>query len=307
MSSTMDATNPQERPRKHGRTDSAEDEFHGEHHVYEPHKAGLPPMGPYSTSSGAGASSPSSSPARACGRSTSTRRSGQLWLVLNPLLLAASTSSWSTSCAAAARGSVFFAHLMAGLFASNFVEHVDHAGAAVGRRRAAGSSSTRPSRGLLLPLSAVLDGVPAVPADAGRLRGRAPDRRPADRAAAALGDPDHSRSSRSSPPAWRCSSPPRRSTSATSRASCRTSRGSGSTLSPVLFYARGRAPAHAAPGSSTSTRCTRCWAPGATSSTEGRIPPWRTPGCWAWVGGRRARHGGSLFFISREREFAVRL
>ena len=65
-----------------------ENEFTAERHVYEPHRVGLPPLCPTCASCGAGASSPSSCRARNLRAQHFDTAFGQLWLVLNPLLLA---------------------------------------------------------------------------------------------------------------------------------------------------------------------------------------------------------------------------
>jgi teichoic acid transport system permease protein len=100
-----------------------EDEFSGERHVYEPHAAGLPPLRSYM---------------RELWRrrefafelSRTRLRSqhfntvfGQLWLVLNPLLLAGVYFVLVDIIRANSRGLGFFAHLMAGLFAYYFVSN----------------------------------------------------------------------------------------------------------------------------------------------------------------------------------------
>jgi ABC-type polysaccharide/polyol phosphate export permease len=98
-----------------------EDEFTSERHVYEPHKVGLPPMGPY---------------IRELWRrrefafelSRTTLRAqhyntvfGQLWLVLNPLLLAMVYFVLVDILRARTGGIEFLAHLMACLFVYHFV------------------------------------------------------------------------------------------------------------------------------------------------------------------------------------------
>jgi teichoic acid transport system permease protein len=108
------------RPSRHRR----EDEFTGERHVYEPHTVGLPPLRSY---------------LRELWRrrefavelSRTTLREqhfdtvfGQLWLVLNPLLLA--LVYFLLVDILRARGShdtAFFAHLMAGLFVFYFIHN----------------------------------------------------------------------------------------------------------------------------------------------------------------------------------------
>jgi teichoic acid transport system permease protein len=99
-----------------------EDEFTSQHHVYEPHKVGLPPIGSY---------------VRELWRRrefavelarTNLRAQhfntvfGQLWLVINPILLAGVYFVLVDILRSGSRGDEFFAHLMAGLFAYYFVQ-----------------------------------------------------------------------------------------------------------------------------------------------------------------------------------------
>ena len=99
-----------------------EDEFTSEHHVYEPHKVGLPPIGSY---------------VRELWRRrqfalelarTNLRAQhfntvfGQLWLVINPLLLAGVYFVLVDILRRGTRDEDFFAHLMAGLFAYYLVQ-----------------------------------------------------------------------------------------------------------------------------------------------------------------------------------------
>jgi teichoic acid transport system permease protein len=99
-----------------------EDEFTSEHHVYEPHKVGLPPIGSY---------------VRELWRRrefavelarTNLRAQhfntifGQLWLVINPLLLAGVYFVLVDILRSGQHEPGFFAHLMAGLFAYYLVQ-----------------------------------------------------------------------------------------------------------------------------------------------------------------------------------------
>ena len=98
-----------------------EDEFTSELHVYEPHRVGLPPLGPY---------------VRELWRRrhfalelarTNLRSQhfntmlGQLWLILNPLLLALVLFVLVTIVRGGSRGTEFLAHLMLSLFAYRLV------------------------------------------------------------------------------------------------------------------------------------------------------------------------------------------
>ena len=110
-------TAPVKDPQQHQRTD----EFTTVRHVYEPHRVGLPPLGSY---------------VRELWRrrefafelSRTDLRSqhyntlfGQLWLVLNPLLLACVYFVLVDILRARTGGVAFLAHLMAALFAYYFV------------------------------------------------------------------------------------------------------------------------------------------------------------------------------------------
>jgi ABC-type polysaccharide/polyol phosphate export permease len=99
-----------------------ENEFTSERHVYEPHKIGLPPLRPYVRELWRRREF-----AREMAR-TSLRAQhfntvfGQLWLVLNPLLLACVYFLLVYILrGSGSRGVEFFAHLLAGLFAYYFV------------------------------------------------------------------------------------------------------------------------------------------------------------------------------------------
>jgi ABC-type polysaccharide/polyol phosphate export permease len=132
-----------------------ESDFTAQRHVYEPHKVGLPPLGPY---------------VRELWRrrefaqelSRTDLRSqhfntlfGQLWLVINPLLLAGVYFVLVDILRAGTRGAGFFAHLMAALFAYYFVNDAVRRSirsVTSGGRLILNTSFPR----TLLPLSAVL-------------------------------------------------------------------------------------------------------------------------------------------------------
>jgi teichoic acid transport system permease protein len=147
------ATRVEHEAEQHGRL--LEDEFHTERHVYEPHKAGLPPMGSYLHELWRRRQF-------AFEMSRTTLRAqhfnsalGQLWLVLNPLLLTAVYFLLIDIVHTGSRGATFFAHLMAGLFAYNFVStSLNQASRSVtkGGRLVLNTAFPR----TLLPLSAVL-------------------------------------------------------------------------------------------------------------------------------------------------------
>jgi len=98
-----------------------ENEFTSERHVYEPHKIGIPPLGPYVRELWRRrefAREMSRTDLRAIHYNTVF---GQLWLLLNPLLLAGVYFVLVDILRGGTRGAEFFAHLMAGLFAYYFV------------------------------------------------------------------------------------------------------------------------------------------------------------------------------------------
>ena len=99
-----------------------ENEFTSERHVYEPHKIGLPPIGPYVRELWRRREF-----AREMARTNLRAQHfntvfGQLWLVLNPLLLACVYFLLVYILrGSGSRGVEFFAHLLAGLFAYYFI------------------------------------------------------------------------------------------------------------------------------------------------------------------------------------------
>jgi teichoic acid transport system permease protein len=98
-----------------------EDDFTSEFHVYEPHRAGLPPLGPYVREL-LRRREFATEMSRSSMRSANTRTFfGQVWLVLNPLLLAFVYFLLVNVLAGGGQGKEFFAHLCAGLFAYYFL------------------------------------------------------------------------------------------------------------------------------------------------------------------------------------------
>jgi teichoic acid transport system permease protein len=98
-----------------------ENDFASVHHVYEPHLVGLPPMGAYVREAWR---------RRAFARELARTKLrsqhfdtafGQLWLVLNPLLLAGVYFILVDIIRSGAHRPGFFAHLMAGIFAYYFI------------------------------------------------------------------------------------------------------------------------------------------------------------------------------------------
>jgi teichoic acid transport system permease protein len=99
----------------------AENEFTTTHHVYEPHKAGIPPLRPYATELWRRrefASEMSKANLRAANTLTVF---GQVWLVLNPLLLAGVYFILVQVLSGGHQGMAYFAKLTAGLFSFYFV------------------------------------------------------------------------------------------------------------------------------------------------------------------------------------------
>src|SRR5829696_7900291 len=98
-----------------------ENEFTSERHVYEPHKIGIPPLGPYVRELWRRREF-----AREMSRTNLRAQHfntvfGQLWLVLNPLMLALVYFLLVYILRSGSRGVDFFAHLLAGLFAYYFI------------------------------------------------------------------------------------------------------------------------------------------------------------------------------------------
>ena len=107
----------------HARHHEREVEWAGEEHVYEPHRIGLPPIGPYVRELWRRREF-----AYELSRTTLQAQHfdtvfGKVWLVLNPLLLAGVYFVLVDIIRANSRGWAFFAHLMAGLFAYYFVSN----------------------------------------------------------------------------------------------------------------------------------------------------------------------------------------
>src|SRR5829696_2052312 len=98
-----------------------ENEFTSERHVYEPHKIGIPPLGPYVRELWRRREF-----AREMSRTNLRAQHfntvfGQLWLILNPLMLACVYFLLVYILRSGSRGVDFFAHLLAGLFAYYFI------------------------------------------------------------------------------------------------------------------------------------------------------------------------------------------
>src|SRR3712207_1892689 len=110
-------------PVARGRAREREDEWTSEHHVYEPHVTGLPQLRSYVRELWRRrefALELSRTRLRAQHFNTVF---GQLWLLLNPLLLALVYFVLVDILRQGSRGDEFFGHLMAGLFAYYFVSN----------------------------------------------------------------------------------------------------------------------------------------------------------------------------------------
>ena len=106
----------------HAQPAGAVDDFTSEHHVYEPYKAGLPPMGPYFRELWKRrefAFELSRTRMRAQHFDTAF---GKLWLLINPILLTFVYFMLVDILRGGSQGSGFFAHLMAGLFAFQVIQ-----------------------------------------------------------------------------------------------------------------------------------------------------------------------------------------
>ncbi len=138
---------------------AAVDEYMGEHHVYQPHRAGIPPLAVYARELFKRRHFAAELSRSAMRAAHTTTFFGQLWLVLNPLLLALVYYVLVDVLAAhgRAQGASYFAHLCAGLFAFYFVAGCMTAGGASvvgGGKLIMNTAFPR----LLLPLSAVRTG-----------------------------------------------------------------------------------------------------------------------------------------------------
>lgn len=130
------------------------DEFNPEHHVYEPHRVGLPKLGPYFRELWARRQF-ALELAHTTMRSQHTQTFfGQAWLIINPLLLASVYYLLVDIIGRHKQGPEYFAHLLAGLFAFYFVANSMSSGASSvvsGGRLILNTAFPR----LLLPLSSV--------------------------------------------------------------------------------------------------------------------------------------------------------
>lgn len=102
-------------------TISPEDEFLGEHHVYEPHRAGLPKMRPYFRELWRRKSFAIELSHTEMHAANTDTFFGQAWLVINPLLLASVYFVLVEVISGKSKPPTFFAHLTSGIFLFYFV------------------------------------------------------------------------------------------------------------------------------------------------------------------------------------------
>ena len=100
---------------------SPEDEYLGEHHVYEPHRAGLPKMRPYFRELWRRKSFAFELSHTEMHAANTDTFFGQAWLVINPLLLASVYFVLVDIVSGRAQKPLFFAHLTSGLFLFYFI------------------------------------------------------------------------------------------------------------------------------------------------------------------------------------------
>jgi teichoic acid transport system permease protein len=152
------STGVSQQPREKDARAPRESDFTAKRHVYEPHRVGLPPIGPYVRELWRRrefAMELSRTDLRAQHFNTVF---GQLWLLINPLLLAGVYFVLVDILRSGSRPQGFFAHLMAALFAYYFVS--DSVRRAVGSVTSGGGLILNTSfPRTLLPLSAVITAV----------------------------------------------------------------------------------------------------------------------------------------------------
>jgi teichoic acid transport system permease protein len=112
------------------RTTAAGDEYLGEHHVYEPHRAGLPPVVPYFREVWRRRGFAFELARTTMHAANTDTVFGQLWLVINPLLLAGVYYLLTDILSGGARAKpTFFATLTSGLFLYYYITGSLSAGA----------------------------------------------------------------------------------------------------------------------------------------------------------------------------------
>lgn len=111
------------------KTISPQDEYLGEHHVYEPHRNGLPQFGPYFRELWRRKGFAFELAHTEMHAANTDTFFGQAWLVINPLLLASVYFVLVDIVSGRSQRPEFFAHLTAGLFLFYFVTGAMIAGA----------------------------------------------------------------------------------------------------------------------------------------------------------------------------------
>lgn len=101
---------------------AAIDDFTSQHHVYEPYKAGLPPLAPYLRELWRRKEFAFELSRTRMRAQHFTAAFGRLWLLLNPILLTLVYFMLVDILRGGAAGWDFFAHLMAGLFAFQVIQ-----------------------------------------------------------------------------------------------------------------------------------------------------------------------------------------
>ena len=103
------------------RSSIAEDEYFGEHHVYEPHRAGLPPLVPYFRELWRRRGFAFELARTTMHAANTDTVFGQLWLVINPLLLSLVYYVMVDIINGGKHPDNFFATLTSGLFLYSFI------------------------------------------------------------------------------------------------------------------------------------------------------------------------------------------
>jgi teichoic acid transport system permease protein len=107
-----------------------DNEFTTTHHVYEPHRAGLPPLVPYVRELWRRREFATELSRATMRGANTTTFFGQLWLVINPLLLAGVYFMLIFVLSGGSKGMPFFARLCSGLFIFYFIAGSMTSGAA---------------------------------------------------------------------------------------------------------------------------------------------------------------------------------
>ena len=111
------------------RSTAAQDEYLGEHHVYEPHRAGLPPLVPYYREVWRRRGFAFELARTTMHAANTDTVFGQLWLVINPLLLSGVYYLLTDILGGGTHPKNFFATLTSGLFLYYYITGCMSAGA----------------------------------------------------------------------------------------------------------------------------------------------------------------------------------